>query len=597
MKPSRISLLAVSCAVFALSGCFSEDDIPLLDTSDYKISGLSEDKEAEAYVQGILDDRVSQKQEPSETDEERARREVMRETDIEADLIKGMKARGYYDADIEYADNAEMKKTGMYNIQPGKLYHLSSVTIEPAEFEPYLAALELKAGDPLDAEQVLKAQAQLYVNAQKDKCHFGFDVTHGVRLNESGKTGALIFTVTAGREANFGKVTFEGQETVKASYLAKLVPWRAGRCYRADRVERLRTQLMESGLFSKAEVILPEEPNPDGTVDLVVKVKERAQRTVKAGMSYYTDEGVGAQFGWEHRNFFGSAEKVTANLTVSQIKQSLAAEFLKPYFLRRGQSLSLTASLENEQTDAYDEMSVNAGAALNRRINRHLDGSLGVQGTISRIKDHTDNERESTYGLVSTPGTLTYDNRDDKLNPHKGWYMNALVSPYFDVLGESDPFLKAQFGASTYFDFGTPYDVVLAVRGTVGSIMGATTENVPATERFYAGGGGTVRGFGYQEIGPKNSNDDPQGGRSLVTTSAELRFKITETIGGVTFVDAGSVTDTAYPDFDNLAVGAGVGVRYFTSFGPLRFDVAVPVTSKDDSDAAFQLYISIGQAF
>jgi len=596
MKLPRIKFISVLCAVLVLSGCFGEDDIPLLDTSDYKISGLSEDKETEAYVQGILDDRLSQRQDPID-EEDKARQESIREANIEGDLLKGMKARGYYDAEIEYADNAEEKKTGTYNIQSGSLYHLSSVKIEPAEFEPYLAGLDLKAGDPIDAENVLKAQAQLYVDAQKDKCHFGFDVTHGVRLDNRAKTGALTFTVTAGREANFGTVTFEGQESVKASYLAKMVPWRTGRCYREDRVERLRTRLMESGLFSKAEVVLPEEPNADGTVDLIVRIKERAQRTVKAGMSYYTDEGIGATFGWEHRNFFGSAEKVTANLTLSQIKQSLSAEFMRPYFLRRNQSLLLNASILNETTDAYDEIALKSGIGVNRRINRNLDASLGLQATLSRIKDHTDGGNTSTYGLVSMPGAMTFDNRDDKLNPHKGWYLNGLVSPYFDVLGESDPFLKAQFGASTYFDFGTSADIVLAVRGTVGSIMGAETSNVPATERFYAGGGGTVRGFGYQEIGPKDSSGDPQGGRSLVTTSAEIRFKITETIGGVTFVDAGSVTDTAYPDFDNLAVGAGIGVRYFTSFGPLRFDLAVPVTSKDDSDSAFQLYISIGQAF
>lgn len=593
MTPSRIRLLGLCCGLLVLTGCL-DDELPLLDQNDYKISGLSEEKETESYIQGILDDRLSQKTDSNP--EDKARVEIVREEDIKADLLKGMKAKGYYDAEIDYADDAAKPKTGTYDIASGKQYRISSIHIEPAAYETYLSGLEIKAGDPLDAEAVLKAQAALYVNAQKDKCHFGFDVTHGVRLDDKVKTGALVFTITAGAEATFGAVLFQGQKTVDQSYLKKLIPFREGRCYRADRVERLRTRLMESGLFSRADVVLPEAPDANGKVNLIVNLKERAQRTVKAGLSYYTDEGPGATFGWEHRNFFGSAEKVTADLTLSQIKQSLEAEFLKPYFILRSQTLTANASIVHEDTDAYDNMSINGGVGVTRKINRHLDGTLGVQTTISRIKDHTENT-ENTYGLVSAPGTLSYDNRDDKLNPHKGWYINGLVSPYFDVLGESDPFLKAQFGASTYFDFGTPYDVVLALRGTVGSIMGAATDSIPATERFYAGGGGTVRGFAYQDIGPKNADGDPEGGSSLVTGSAELRFKFTETIGGVTFVDVGSVTDTAYPDFDNLAVGAGVGVRYYTGFGPVRFDVAVPVTQKDESDAAFQVYISIGQAF
>jgi translocation and assembly module TamA len=190
-----------------------------------------------------------------------------------------------------------------------------------------------------------------------------------------------------------------------------------------------------------------------------------------------------------------------------------------------------------------------------------------------------------------------YDTRNDTLDPQKGWYLTGGARPYFDALGESDPFTKLEAGARTYMHFSDAPDLTVALRGNIGSIVGSDTADIPATERFYAGGGGSVRGFGYQEVGPKDAEGDPSVGRSLVTGAVELRTKFTNSIGGVAFVDAGSVSDSAQPDFDRFSIGAGVGVRYYTGFGPLRFDIAVPLNEKEDLDQAYQFYISIGQAF
>lgn len=596
MKSSspRIRTALLLGALGALSGCL-DDTIPLLEASDYKIAGETGDDATGVYIHDILDNRLDQKIEPGEdSDAEKARRETYREEQVRADLQQALFARGYYEGRVTYQDDPVKPLTGSYQVEAGPLYHLSSIRIEPAAYAGFADKIKLEAGDALEAGAVLEAQAGLLALAGKGTCYFGLDVGHEVRLNEKAHTGALIFHVTAGPPAVFGDVVFAGQDTVKVSYLENLIPWKRGGCYRADRVERLRTRLMESGLFSRADVRLPEAPDADGNVAIVVDLKERAHRTVRAGLSYYTDEGAGGTLGWEHRNFLGGAEKLTTALTLSQIRQSLEAELLKPYFLRKDLTLSLNTALQHQDTDAFKEVSLNLGGSLERRFNRRLTGSLGTDFTLTRIEE--EDRDTSTYGLVSFPGSLTFDNRDNKLDPHKGWAINAVARPYFDVLGESDPFLKAQVSASTYFALGTPADIVLAMRGSVGSIMGAGTANVPATERFYAGGGGTVRGFGYQEIGPQDG-DTPTGGRSLVAASSEFRFKMSETLGAVAFVDAGSVSEAAVPDFDNLSVGAGVGLRYYTSFGPLRFDVAVPVTGKEDADQKYQIYLSIGQAF
>ena len=127
--------------------------------------------------------------------------------------------------------------------------------------------------------------------------------------------------------------------------------------------------------------------------------------------------------------------------------------------------------------------------------------------------------------------------------------------------------------------------------------MGESTEDLPANKRFYAGGGGSVRGYEFQTVGPLDDDDDPLGGRSLVEVSAEVRTRVTDEIGLVPFVDGGTVFDTAYPDFDEtLRWAAGIGLRYFTAVGPVRVDFAFPLNGRDDDDA-FQFYVSFGQAF
>jgi translocation and assembly module TamA len=128
-------------------------------------------------------------------------------------------------------------------------------------------------------------------------------------------------------------------------------------------------------------------------------------------------------------------------------------------------------------------------------------------------------------------------------------------------------------------------------------MSGAERDEIPADIRFYAGGGGSIRGYAYQSVGP-TQNNEPIGGRSLITMSAELRIKITEKMGLVAFVDGGSAFESAFPDFEEtLQWGGGLGFRYFTAIGPLRLDVGIPINRRAGIDDSFQIYVSIGQAF
>lgn len=577
-----------------LTGCSLTDILTGVQT-DYSITRNEKDAPASDYLQTILEERIKEKTKAlSKVDETRLRQEEYLEQTVRADLLKALYAKGYYGAKIDFK-KGDTPLSGTYEIDYGPQFTIQMVDVTPRDYSALLKRDMIEPGMTLDAENVLEAQSELYKAIQKDRCYFSLDVKNEVYLDKAHNHGEVNFIVDAGQEGVLGPIAFKGNKSVKESYLRKLVPWKEGDCFRREKLESYKTTLLQSGLFARAETILPDAPAADGTVPVTVELRERAHRSITAGLTYYSDEGPGAVFGWEHRNIFGAAEKLKAGLTLSTLKQSLDSDFTKPYFLRMDQDLFLNTSLHRQDTDAFEEIGVDAGIKLNRKFNKRLSGSTGLDFTVTRIDDHTDKSTK-TYGLVSAPQSVLYDSRDDKLDPHKGWNLNATAEPFFDAMGESNPFFKMQLMGSGYFSFGTSADIVLASRAGIGSLWGTDLEDIPATERFYAGGGGSVRGYGHQEVGPQK-NGDPTGGRSLVNGSLELRGKFTSSIGGVLFVDAAKVSEETTPEFSDLAIGAGVGLRYYTSFGPIRFDIATPLTQKDNLDQNYQFYISIGQAF
>lgn len=594
----RLCLILSMAGCLFISGCSLGNLLRGVKT-DYALRGIESDRDTADYLHDILNERVAEKTktlvEKEEDPDLRARQENNIEQTIHADLIKALRARGYYAASVAFTKGSA-SLSGHYDIQYGPRYSISVLHIIPDKYAAALPEDAPGAGDILDAEKLLLAQGGLQRNIGHGRCFYDLSVTNRVRLDAFSHTGDVELIADAGRESHFGALSVEGNGSVRESYLRRVVPWKEGECFRREKLENYKTALLQSGLFSQADFILPEGgPAQDGNVPATLRLKERAPRTVAAGLTYYSDEGPGGVASWEHRNFLGAAEKFKAELNVSILKQSLGADFSKPYFLRKDQNLLLNAELRRQDTDAFEELALDAGGAISRKFGKHLSASTGIEASLLRINDNT-LETSETYGLLSAPQTLSYDTRDDSLDPHAGINLSLSAAPFFDILGQADPFFKVQLASSGYLSFGANDTVTLAAKGGIGTIQGAEIDSIPATERFYAGGGGSVRGYGHQEVGPQKDGD-PSGGLSLATLSFEIRTKFTDKFGGVAFIDAGSVGEDSAPDFDNVAVGAGVGVRYYTAFGPIRFDIATPLTQKDNLEQNYQFYISIGQAF
>jgi translocation and assembly module TamA len=391
----------------------------------------------------------------------------------------------------------------------------------------------------------------------------------------------------------------DGLRDVLPKYVRRFRTWQPGEVYDRSKVEATRRELVATGLFEGIQVArgTPESAAPGAQVPVRFTFEEREHRTIGFGARFSTSQGPSGTAFWEHRNAFGAGERVRLELEAGLIEQRFSADLRKPRFQRDDQDLINENEIRRHETDAFRELSLATSLALGRRFDDAWTGSAGGSLELSEIQD---NEGERTFLLFGLPGTLTRDTRDDPLDPTEGTRLELAATPYLATIDETAPFVRASAGGSAYYALDEDGRFVLAGRARIGSIVGSETEDIPASKRFYAGGGGSVRGFPFEAVGPLDPQNDPLGGRGLLELGLELRVKITDSIGLVPFVDAGNVYDTPYPDpsVDTpLRYAAGLGVRYYTAIGPLRLDIAVPINDREGVDNTLEFYISLGQSF
>lgn len=438
-------------------------------------------------------------------------------------------------------------------------------------------------------ELTQKALAQLHNNgypeAKLDRRRVIIDI--------SSHQGRVTLYMTAGKRFVFGETRIgnPGGRT-DPEYIREISTMREGEIYDRSEVDRTVEVLRSTGLFSGILITSAEAEN--GSLPQEIKLSERTPRTVRLGAKWSTSEGAGVRGSWEHRNLLGRAERLTLGLSIAQIEQSATADFRKPNFLRPDQSLLASAEIVHEENDAYTENRIKAGASLERSLGLWWTGSLGATFQITETEDING---RIAYQLIGIPALLRYDNTDDVLDPREGLRATLSAIPYFGASDQrATTFTRLEATGSTYL--GLTDALVLALRGRYGLIVADDTTDVPGSTRFYAGGGGSVRGYGFQKAGPLDAKGDSVGGRSVLEASVEARYRFTETIGGVAFIDGGQTYSTLEPSFsDPLLWGAGLGIRYYTPIGPVRLDIATPLNRRNNVDDAFQIYVSLGQAF
>lgn len=414
---------------------------------------------------------------------------------------------------------------------------------------------------------------------------------------------AAIF-VDPGPQLRFGTLAISGNDKVRTNAVRRIAGWPNGAIVTPDMRDRAANRLRRSGAFRSVVLTEAETPNADGTLDHSLVLVEEQRRRFGFGGELSTEEGLRLTTFWLNRNLLGDAERLRFDAEVAGIggqtggiDTRLSARFERPATFFVDTDLFVGLTYENLDEPDFSSESLTADVGLRRIVNDRLtvEGGFGLrQSTV------TDATGTGTFRLITLPTRATWTTRDDPLDPTRGVFLDVTATPF---LGFSDAGsgLRLTADARTYRSFGTDGRFVLAVRGQMGSIIGPELPRVPADLRFFSGGGGTVRGQPYQSLGIRfdrglGAAAALTGGMSYLGLSGELRASLGDTFGLVGFVDAGYVGENALPGgLGGTHAGAGLGLRYNTGLGPIRFDVAVPVTESPGSSVFF--YIGIGQAF
>lgn len=503
-------------------------------------------------------------------------------------------------------------------ITPGPLYRIGMARLEGSLPGEARAAFGLRQGDPARARDVLTAGEAVLETLREGGFALAEVPAPEALVDHATRTMEVLYRVEAGPRLALGSIQVIGLERLRERYVLRRLGLMPGEPFSPSRLEAARRDLLAGGVLAWARLTPGTAPDDDGRLPLTLEVAERPRRVVRLAAAYSSDEGLSVSTSWTHRNLFGGAESLTLGADMSRFEGTdlnapsyfANATLRVPDLWLRDLDLRVDLAAVSENLDAYDREALTAGIALERRFSGRLSGSAGTAFEHARI---TQDGVTRDYRLLSLPMSLTYDGSDDRLDPRRGLRLTARVTPSKVLEGESSTFVVARGDGSFYLDlagYGTGQRAlgadagdradqsrwVLAARLGLGSILGAGTDSVPPDWRFYAGGGGSVRGYPFQSIGPRTASDSPAGGAGLVEAALEVRRRFAGNWGAVAFVDAGAVSENPLPDVGTLAVGVGIGLRYHTPIGPIRADIATPL-DRDVGDSPVQLYIGIGQAF
>ena len=525
-----------------------------------------------------------------------------------------LRSEGYYQPVLEDIVEGEETPVAVVQVTPGRRFVLTSPTVQwaaPAPDEASAAAaidaIDLEAGAPGRAVDVIAGEGRAVASLTRQGYADAVANPRRVVVDHAAWTVAPEYRIASGELVRLNGVRLDTEGRTNPAWVAGLAPWNEGDRYDPEDVAELERRLLETGVYDGVGVALATQAQNTeaGLRPVIVSLQDRPRRILEAGASYSTAEGSGVDLIWTHYNRFGRADTLRYQARLASIDSRIGVDLSLPHWRRPGRTLALQAAVVNEDTDAYVRQALVLSADLRQRIGRTSYFSYGVGVDAGRYDENRFDfsvvppqpvEFNRDLAIVTLRGSAYMDRSDDPLDPRSGYRLTASVQPTAVAGDDTVLFLRNDFVATGYLPVTDGGRTVLAGRVRIGSILGGEELTVPADRLFYSGGGGSVRGYEYQGVGPRLPDNTPRGGLSLFETALEVRRDIGESFQAVAFVDAGSVGFQETPNFSNMRYGAGLGVRYKLPFGPIRADIAFPLDARED-DAAFQLYISIGQAF
>lgn len=525
--------------------------------------------------------------------------------------VRLLHSEGYYDAtalaSLDQAGDGTLK--AVVSVTPGKRYKIGAIVINAGSTVPPTLvrdSLPLKTGDYIVATLVEGAEANVALKLPENGYPFAKVGQRDILLDSATITGDYTLPVEVGPRGTFRKITTTGEkQAFGADHMEVIRRYKPGQIYDSRKVDDLRKALVATGLFSSVAVdpVRRGEAAPDGTeyVDLNVEQEAGPPRTLAGEVGYGTGQGFRAEGTWTHRNLFPPEGALIAGVVAGTQEQGVSGTFRRQNAGKRDKTFQAGALLNHQNYNAYEAFTAGLNISWARQstpiFQKRWTYSYGAEILLSNeqttIDPLTAEQKRRTYFIGALPVQVGYDRSNDLLNPTKGFRANLRVSPEASLQGNVSPYVRSTFDLSGYYPISD--GLVIAARTRLGTINGVSLDDVAPSRRIYAGGGGSVRGYGYQELGPKDIKNDPIGGRSVNEFAVEGRYRFGN-YGVVAFVDAGQVYNSQIPKFSDMRYGVGIGGRFYTNFGPFRADIAMPI-DRQPGESKFAVYIGIGQAF
>ncbi len=537
-------------------------------------------------------------------------------------LLRLLRIYGYYEADVSQTvggiapgqETASAETRVRFDISPAARFRIGAINLGDltgvrSDYPKLRESFTIYSGDPLNSDAITSARGNLDNTLGESGYAFARLGEPDLLIDHRREEGDLSLLVNPGGQYRFDVITSDLPKFLSGDHLQDIARFRSGDVYKRSAVEDLRRAILATGLVSGVtvstrETKAPSTSNP-GAVALDVGLTKAPLRTIAGAIGYDSGDGFRVEASWEHRNLFPPEGMLRLRGVAGTKEQLAGATFRRNNFRRRDQVLTIDLYANNVKRDAYEARTVAVSGTFEKLttliFQKPWIWSIGAEAVATA-------EREGNVGGVQTPrityvvGALplraAFDGSDNLLDPSRGVRASLRISPEISrSSGSFAAYARIQADASWYQPMGRR--VVVAARTRIGVIPGTDISNIAPSRRFYAGGGGSVRGFGYQQIGPRNSLGDPSGGRALSEFSLEARIK-TGIFGGalsiVPFIDAGAVDAGATPMLRDVRYGTGLGIRYQTSFGPLRIDLGTPINRRT-GESKVAVYVALGQAF
>lgn len=523
-----------------------------------------------------------------------------------------LRSEGYYQPEIVADVEGEGQAIAFITVAPGPRFELADPAINWGDAPPEdqvvqaaEAAIQLEAGAPGRAADVIAAEGRVIAAVSRRGYPDAVAQPRRVVVDHQTLTVAPTYRIVAGEVVTLNGVDLRTRGPTNPRWVDYLAPWRPGQRYDPEVVGELERRLTETAVYDGVAVALApiDETLPNGDRPVIVTLTDSPRRTLEAGATYSTADGAGVDGIWTWRNRFGRADTLRFQARAATIDSRIGAVLSLPHWRSPGRTLRLESAVVAEDTDAYRRQALVLAGDVTQRLGRTSWFSYGVGLDAGRYQENRfDPVTQAPLGFDRDLAILTgrssayIDRSNDPLDPTQGWRIAVSAQPTAVAGEDTVLFLRTEATGSFYQPIDDQGRTVVAARMKLGSILGGEELTIPSDRLFYSGGGGSVRGYQYQGVNPRLPDNTPRGGLSLFETSLEVRRDFGRNLGGVAFVEAGSVGFDSHPNFDEVRTAVGVGARYNLPFGPIRADIAVPL-DKREGDAEFQVYISIGQAF